>query len=340
MDKRKIYSPKQMADILGMEHQKMRKMLFDYKSILKEVKLTINDRELNAHGYKHYDAEGLMTLRLILTYKNIGVSRAEIIKILKDKKHDRMAVLSDQYARLTKEKKYISQQMDLIRTLQCIGPNDNVIAFYIEPILSSASHAETDDNDDTVEKLFDSIFSKFTPEDIDHVKKTIIQLSGEKGKKLDDPQLREKAIDFLTYLGGFFGYTLPWLIVDSARVFSSISSSSLDSKYDTSKDFSIEFVVRLLFSVMDEQINNFFAISSECMDNLVDLAGTDIKSEQVRNIVRKLYFAAKKYMYVRGIEDLLVFNLFSVYLSNNYQKFFDSITQYYFIENPTLLEES
>ena len=35
-----------MADILGIDHQVMRKMLFDYKSVVKEIPLTINDKEL------------------------------------------------------------------------------------------------------------------------------------------------------------------------------------------------------------------------------------------------------------------------------------------------------
>ena len=335
---RKKYSPKQMADILGIDHQVMRKMLFDYKSVVKEIPLTINDKEINTHGYKYYDIEGLMTVRLILTYKSIGVSRSKIIRTLKDNKHDRMSILDDQLKLLKEQQSSIDYQNDLIKTLKCIGPNDNFLSYYIDTILNPSSSSPSDKKDELVERLLDPLSTN----DWEKVKKAALQLSKEKGRNLQDAELRKEAEKFLSYVGSLIGWLLPSMVLEFAKIFPSITANNLNSSYDTSTDFEFEFLARLLMSIIDEHINHYVTISNTCKEELISLTGVDISDTRVKDIVKRLYLAAKQYMYVRNlsdITDIMNASLSESHSSNDYDDYIRAVFHYYFIDNPKVLDE-
>lgn len=126
-----FYTVKEVCDITGLTP----KLVNDYheQGIVKATAHRSTgrvDRDGKVYqGYKVYDEDALIKLHQTAIFRQLGLSRAEIKKILTASDYDSNRVLDEQIEMLKKKKEEIDQMIAAAESIKALGMKNNALHF-------------------------------------------------------------------------------------------------------------------------------------------------------------------------------------------------------------------
>ena len=133
----KRYTPKDLAKELKINNkQEMRNMLRDFKELLDPQPSNHgffrfqNGKDINCGPYMTYDDDDLVTLRKVCLFKQLGVKRSKIIRLMEEE--DEEAVIDKLISMLEKKENEIKEQVIMAKQMKVWGMNSGYSQIMLE----------------------------------------------------------------------------------------------------------------------------------------------------------------------------------------------------------------
>ena len=123
---KKLYEPKDISEITGLDRQKMRKLLHDYKDIVEPTGYK-NYPPDGRDGYKLYDADAVDKLRQIAIYRELGLKHGEIKAIFSNPAYDPNQALSELLTSLKEKREQIDRQIEVVEQMRALGVKNGIL---------------------------------------------------------------------------------------------------------------------------------------------------------------------------------------------------------------------
>lgn len=122
----KEYKPKEICELTGLT----RKLLCDYhnQGIVKAAKRKATPD--GRYAYKSYDEEAFNKLWQVAIYKDLGLERNEIKKIMCDPNYDSNRALDDLLTRLRDKQKKIERYVAVVERLKLLGTKNDILSLF------------------------------------------------------------------------------------------------------------------------------------------------------------------------------------------------------------------
>lgn len=208
---RKLYGSKDISEIVGLEKQRTRKMLFDFEDIVKPVdhkNFSVNGRS----AYKLYDADAVDVIRQIVIYKELGLSPREIKAIFSNPAYDPNRVLNEQLSLLHEKRERINRQIEAVERLRVFGVKNGIVELIMP---KGAIQGSVDLRQSEISRRVSAMAEKYIADDAG-LEEFILQLEPvwDAYAKLEDSlcesgegqELIGKIAAVLKQTFGFFGY--------------------------------------------------------------------------------------------------------------------------------------
>jgi len=265
---RKMYEPKDIAVITGLDKQEMRKLLHDYEDIVKPTDYK-NYPPSGKGGYKRYDADAVDKVQQIVIYRELGLSHSEINDIFSDPAYDSNQTLNGLLTSLKEKRERINRQIEAVEFMQAIGvkngilqfilPNGSIEGLFGERNLSAVNRVNVM-VDTMIEDLkaddarIEDFFSQIEP-----VCAAYAQLDDSLCENLEGTVLIENIVSILKQEFGFWGYSICLIIALSVSGEGTILQEIQDS-------LGISFSIQKYRSFAQWILNDFKNFDTEIRD--------------------------------------------------------------------------